>query len=548
MTAWPPRGVSQLVMENHAGVQCRHIAVSSETWPDMTLVCSDGHVSAHRSLLAAASPFLHHLLAENGRDGETDVAVSVAEVNTADVNIMLRLVYTGNATVTKKEMLQLMNVIKILKIQLGSYTVVTTDVGDKGLNHDSSCDTDISRFEKQMDTAAGSGEQIENRTSKKDAVNEDKKAVIDKVTSRTLNEKNALSKEDQLQIKIENNVRNAPTEIKLCYICDAKILGYNSFLQHLRLHGAQMGPYCCPWNACMRLFPTGLSLHRHVAEHIQGCDTGKQNWSCMECSVKFNSKSSLSHHRMAFHRKNTGYTCPENDCDIKFGGFKAFKDHMVKVHKIRPLKCVVCDQRFNDKAGLRIHTEAKHEKGRNHTCDICGKTFSTARFMAHHRKEQHEEGNKRRIKCPHCDVVSLGVRNLRKHRRIMHDDGITLFQCKDCSVTCKTRANLKVHQRIHTGENPFLCNFCTKRFKRKQHLTNHVKSLHFGKYSQSPSKDISSQGLRLESSTSMEAQVVEEMAVEYTFMEGDVIIPANGVVFLQAEPLITSFPQKQVIH
>merc|ERR1719187_1303314 len=220
----------------------------------MTLVCSDGHVPAHRSLLAAASPFLHHLLAENGGDGETDVAVSVTEVNTADVNNMLRLVYTGNVTVTRKEMLQLMNVIKILKIQLGSYTVVTTDVGvedaildinEKVLNHDSSCDTDI-RFEKQADTAAGSCEQVANtRTSEKDAVDEDnKKAVIDKVTSRTLNEKNALSKEDQLQIKIENNVRNAPTEIKLCYICDAKILGYNSFLQHLRLHGAQMGPYC----------------------------------------------------------------------------------------------------------------------------------------------------------------------------------------------------------------------------------------------------------------------------------------------------------------
>ena len=41
--------------------------------------------------------------------------------------------------------------------------------------------------------------------------------------------------------------------------------------------------------------------------------------------------------------------------------------------------------------------------------------------------------------------------------------------------------------------------------------------------SQSPSKNISSQGLRLESSTSMEAQVVEEMAVEYTFMEGEFI-------------------------
>merc|ERR1711874_49254 len=275
-------------------------------------------------------------------------------------------------------------------------------------------------------------------------------------------------------------------------------------------------------------------------------------WKCSGsgCALEFNTKISLRNHRKVFHSKSSAYVCTENGCNMTFAGFKAFKEHMSEVHNKRPLKCQECDQSFNDKAGLKVHTEAKHENGRNHTCDICGKKFTTARFMAHHRKEQHEEGEKRRIKCPECDVVSLGVRNLRKHRNTMHSEDLALFQCSYCSIKSKTRANLKVHEAIHRGEKPFKCNLCTKNFKRKQHLKNHLKSLHSkSSPGQTSSIGSSSQVLTLDMNTSntfMETQVVEEMAVEYTITEGEVIIPADGVVYLQPQPSIPQFCHQQV--
>ncbi|XP_071432678.1 zinc finger and BTB domain-containing protein 8A-like isoform X2 [Pithys albifrons albifrons] len=52
------------------------------------------------------------------------------------------------------------------------------------------------------------------------------------------------------------------------------------------------------------------------------------------------------------------------------------------------------------------------------------------------------------------------------------------FQCPFCTHTVKRRADLKRHLRCHTGERPYPCEACGKRFTRLEHLRNHFQTIH----------------------------------------------------------------------
>ncbi|XP_053382004.1 gastrula zinc finger protein XlCGF57.1-like [Mercenaria mercenaria] len=219
---------------------------------------------------------------------------------------------------------------------------------------------------------------------------------------------------------------------------------------------------------CGKGFATKWKLDTHMRVH-----TGERPFRCSICGRQFNQKSNLKRHQIQLPRKK----------------ITSFHHQSVTSFDSMPIKtfdCLVCDYLLDNILNSSgVSQDA--DRIRVYVCKICGKACPSQWKLDRH---MHTHTGERPYECEVC-----GKRFTQKNAAwpstselpmTINDNSISLpgmvaKSCHLCGKVFSSNWSLKRHSRIHTGERPFVCSLCDKRFiekcKLRAHMLTHLRLL-----------------------------------------------------------------------
>ncbi|XP_022218550.2 zinc finger protein 226-like isoform X2 [Drosophila obscura] len=154
---------------------------------------------------------------------------------------------------------------------------------------------------------------------------------------------------------------------------------------------------------------------------------------------------------------------------------------------IRGFYCDQCGKWFQDKSNLNVHL-TRHTGVKQFECEECGRKEFTMHLLSLHIRVKHK--GELPYSCKYCGQrFDNCIKRLRHERQHKECPDIRPHVCPVCGKAFQLKRALRMHEIVHTGEQPFHCEVCDVHFNRKSSLQTHNRSkLHIKKVGQGQTK------------------------------------------------------------
>lgn len=221
-----------------------------------------------------------------------------------------------------------------------------------------------------------------------------------------------------------------------------------------------------------------FNLHRHFHAH----EDELTPLTCKECGLTFQHRSSLIKHRNEHKEKEELLLTPKKEPPSEEGSFKcaecesvfytvdSLRGHSCCNTAEKPYHCPLCRQEFQFKVSVSKHM-VSHSQECIFNCQECSQTFPDSLALRCH---QRCHTALKPYKCPECGMVFRHYSVMEDHRR-KHTAGVRSHLCNICGKSFKYGSLLHQHQYLHTGQKPFRCLDCGKKFAFAQNMKAHCR-------------------------------------------------------------------------